>query len=128
MADRAARILLVDDAPLMRALLREILEGEGYEVSAEAVNGEEAIERYREIRPQVVTMDILMPGLDGIASLRAIRSMDAAARVVMVSAVGQEGLITEAMAAGAAAYILKPFNQAQVVTTLKKVVGDISWT
>lgn len=122
------KILLVDDAPMMRALLRGILEEAGFEVITEATTGEEAVELYRLIRPDVVTMDILMPGRGGIAALRVIRKMDPAARVIMVSAVGQDGLIAEAMTEGALAYILKPFNPDQVVKALRTVEEQMTWT
>ena len=121
----AMKILLVDDALMMRILLRGILEAGGHDVIAEAVDGETAVELYRNHRPDAVTMDILMPGRGGIDALRAIRDLDPEARVIMVSAVGQEGLIAEAMEAGAQAYILKPFNPDQVLNVMQKVRGSV---
>lgn len=122
------KILLVDDALMMRVLLRGILEAGGYDVIAEAADGEEAMELYRIHRPDVVTMDIVMPVQGGIETVRAIRSFDPEARVIMVSAMGQEVLIAEAMEAGALAYILKPFNPDQVLSVMQMVEGAPTWT
>ena len=117
------KILLVDDSLMMRTLLRGILEAGGHDIIAEAVDGEAAVELYRTHRPDAVTMDILMSGLGGIEALRAIRDLDPESRVIMVSAVGQEGLIAEAMEAGAQAYILKPFNPDQVLNVMGRFEG-----
>jgi two-component system chemotaxis response regulator CheY len=117
------KILLVDDALMMRILLRGILEAGGHDVIAEAVDGETAVELYRTHRPDAVTMDILMSGRGGMYALRAIRDLDPEARVIMVSAMGQEGLIAEAMEAGAQAYILKPFNPDQVLNVMGRFEG-----
>ena len=122
------KILLVDDALMMRVLLRGILEAGGYEVVAEATDGKEAMELYRTHRPDVVTMDIVMPIQGGIETVRALRIVDPEARVVMVSAMGQEWLITEAMEAGALAYLLKPFNPDQVLSVMRMIEGAPSWT
>ena len=122
------KILLVDDALMMRVLLRGILEAGGYEVVAEAADGKEAMELYRTHRPDVVTMDIVMPIQGGIETVRALRIVDPEARVVMVSAMGQEWLITEAMEAGALAYLLKPFNPDQVLSVMRMIEGAPSWT
>ena len=122
------KILLVDDALMMRVLLRGILEAGGYEVIAEATDGKEAMELYRTHRPDVVTMDIVMPIQGGIETVRALRIFDPEARVVMVSAMGQEWLITEAMEAGALAYLLKPFNPDQVLSVMRMIEGAPSWT
>ena len=122
------KILLVDDALMMRVLLRGILEAGGYEVIAEAADGKEAMELYRTHRPDVVTMDIVMPIQGGIETVRALRIFDPEARVVMVSAMGQEWLITEAMEAGALAYVLKPFNPDQVLSVMRMVEGSPTWT
>ena len=122
------KILLVDDALMMRVLLRGILEAGGYEVIAEATDGKEAMELYRTHRPDVVTMDIVMPIQGGIETVRALRIFDPEARVVMVSAMGQEWLITEAMEARALAYLLKPFNPDQVLSVMRMIEGAPSWT
>jgi two-component system chemotaxis response regulator CheY len=119
----AMKILLVDDSLMMRTLLRGILEAGGHDIIAEAVDGEAAVELYRTHRPDAVTMDILMSGLGGIEALRAIRDLDPESRVIMVSAVGQEGLIAEALESGARAYILKPFNPDQVLDVMRRLEG-----
>jgi two-component system chemotaxis response regulator CheY len=122
------KILLVDDAPMMRVLLRGILEAGGYDVIAEAADGEEAVALYRTHLPDVVTMDIVMPVQDGIETVRVLRKLDPEARVIMVSAMGQERLIAEAMEAGALAYVLKPFNPEQVLSVMQMVEGAPTWT
>ena len=122
------KILLVDDALMMRVLLRGILEAGGHDVIAEAADGEEAVELYRTHRPDVVTMDVVMPGQGGIETVRALRSFDPQARVIMVSAVGQEESIAEAIEAGALAYVLKPFNPDQVLSIMRMVEGVSTWT
>jgi two-component system chemotaxis response regulator CheY len=126
--EKVMKILLVDDALMMRVLLRGILEAGGYEVIAEAADGEDALALYRIHRPDVVTMDIVMPGQGGINAVRAIREADPEARVIMVSCVGQEELITEAMEAGALAYIMKPFKPDQVLSVMQMAEGAPTWT
>lgn len=120
----AVRVLIVDDALFMRNMLRGILEEEGYEIVAEAADGAEAVARYREVHPDITTMDIIMPVKNGIDALAEIRALDAGARVVMCSAVGQESLVQAAQQAGAVDYILKPFNPDRVREVLKRVTGD----
>ncbi len=115
------RILVADDASFMRQMIREIIEMEDYEVVAEAIDGIQAIEQYQEHRPDLVTMDIVMPKRSGIDALKGILELDAAARVVMCSALGQETLVMEALQAGAKDFIVKPFKPDSVLSTLKKV-------
>ena len=117
-----ARILVADDASFMRQMIREIVEMEGYEVVAEASDGIEAIDQFKNHHPDVVTMDIVMPRRSGIDAVKAILEFDPTARVVMCSALGQETLVTEALQAGARDFIVKPFKPDSVVTTLKKVL------
>ncbi len=119
----AARVLIVDDALFMRTMLRNIFVESGFEVVGEAANGNEAIERYRELRPDLTTMDIVMPERNGIDALRQIMAEDGRARVVMCSALGQESLIIEALEAGARDFIVKPFKPAKVVEVAQKVLG-----
>ena len=114
-------ILVVDDAAFMRMMIRDILAKEGY-VIHEAVNGRDAIEKYGEIQPDLVTMDITMPEMDGIASLREIRAGDPDARILMVSAMGQQKMIVEALEAGALDFLVKPFQPAKVLETVKKCI------
>ncbi len=112
-------ILVVDDAAFMRMMIRDILAREGY-VIHEAVNGRDAVEKYSELQPDLVTMDITMPEMDGITALRAIRDADTEARVLMVSAMGQQKMIVEALEAGALDFLVKPFQPTKVLETVKK--------
>lgn len=116
------RILIVDDAAFMRMMIRDILSREGFEIH-EATNGQEAVTSYEDLQPDLVTMDITMPEMDGISALRAIRSMDPAARVLMVSAMGQQKLIMEALEAGALDFLVKPFQPTKVVSTVQKCLA-----
>ncbi len=116
-------ILVVDDAAFMRMMIRDILARDGY-VIQEAVNGRDAIEKYRETRPDLVTLDITMPEVDGIEALQAIKQIDPDARVLMVSAMGQQKLIVDALEAGAADFLVKPFQPTKVLQTVKKCLED----
>lgn len=120
----AITVLIVDDAMFMRSMIKDILvNAQGrYEVVGEASNGREAVARYRELRPQLVTMDIVMPQLDGIEATREILKLDPAANVVMCSAMGQEALVVESISAGAKDFIIKPFTSERVLQVLAKVV------
>lgn len=112
-------ILVVDDAAFMRMMIKDILEQVGYEIH-EAANGREAIRLYDEIKPDLVTMDITMPELDGIEALRVIRESDPGARVLMVSAMGQQKMIIEALEHGALDFVVKPFQPTKVLSTVQK--------
>lgn len=112
-------ILVVDDAAFMRMMIRDILVKEGY-VIHEAVNGRDAVEKYGEVHPDLVTLDITMPEMDGISALREIKTKDPQARVLMVSAMGQQKMIVEALEAGAMDFLVKPFQPAKVLETVKK--------
>ncbi len=116
------KALIVDDAAFMRAMLRKILIEAGYECD-EAGNGREALVRYQDGRPDVVTMDITMPEMDGIAALKELKRLDPAARVIMCSAMGQETLVLDAIKAGAADFVVKPFKPDRVHAALAKVLG-----
>lgn len=117
------RVLIVDDALFMRNMLKEILNNSGrYEVIGEAANGQEAIEVYQKLKPQLVTMDIVMPVMDGIEATREILKLDPTARIVMCSALGQEPLVIESIAAGAKDFIVKPFSPDKVVKVLDQIV------
>lgn len=115
-------VLVVDDAAFMRMMIRDILAKEGYSIH-EAVNGRDAVEKYDELRPDLVTMDITMPELDGISALREIRAKDPGARVLMVSAMGQQRMIVEALEAGALDFLVKPFQPTKVLETVKKCLN-----
>jgi two-component system chemotaxis response regulator CheY len=121
-----ARILVADDASFMRQIIREILESEGHEIVAEASDGVQAVEEWKQHQPDLVTMDIVMPRRSGIDAVRAIIGIDASARIVMCSALGQETLVTEALQAGASDFIVKPFKPDAVIETLRRVLekGD----
>jgi two-component system chemotaxis response regulator CheY len=112
-------VLVVDDAAFMRMMIRDILSKEGY-VIHEAVNGRDAITKYEEIHPDLVTMDITMPEMSGLDALRAIRAKDPAARVLIVSAMGQQRMIVEALESGAMDFLVKPFQPTKVLETVKK--------
>lgn len=117
----AKRVLIVDDAAFMRMLLKDIVTKAGYEVAGEASNGKEAIEKYKELAPDVVTMDITMPEMTGIEATKEIIKMDPNAKIVMCSAMGQQMMVVEAIQAGAKDFIVKPFQQSRVVEALSKV-------
>jgi two-component system chemotaxis response regulator CheY len=117
-----ARILVADDASFMRQMIREIVEDEGHEVVGEASDGVEAIEEFKRLHPDVVTMDIVMPKRSGIDAVKGILELDPTARVVMCSALGQESLVSEALVAGARDFIVKPFKPEGVLATIQKVL------
>ena len=119
----AKKILIVDDAAFMRMMLKDILTKNGYEVVGEAENGAKAVEKYKEVTPDLVTMDITMPEMDGISALKNIRSIDSNAKVVMCSAMGQQAMVIEAIQAGARDFIVKPFQADRVLEAVKKVIG-----
>ena len=117
------KVLIVDDATFMRASIRMMLVKNGFEVVGEAENGLEGIQKYKELSPDVVTMDITMPELDGIGALKAIRQYDSKAKIIMVSAMGQEPMVMDAVVSGAKSFIVKPFKEDIVVQTLNKVLA-----
>ena len=117
-----ATVLVVDDAAFMRMLLRTILENNGFEVIAEAVNGEEAIQKYNEFKPDLVTMDISMPIMTGIEATELICKSDKNAKVVIVSAMGQDSIIRNAIVLGAKSFIVKPYKEDKVIETLRKIL------
>jgi two-component system chemotaxis response regulator CheY len=105
------RVLIVDDALIMRKRIREIAEEAGWRVAGEAVNGEEALIHYAEVRPDLVTLDIVMPRMDGVRTLKQLMQSDPAARVVMISAVNQREMLAECIQAGAIDFVVKPFER-----------------
>ena len=117
-----ARILVADDASFMRQMIKEIIESEGHEVIAEASDGVEAVEAYKEHQPDLVMMDIVMPRRSGIDAVKGLVQLDPSACVVMCSALGQESLVTEALQAGAKDFIVKPFKPELVASTIRKVL------
>lgn len=119
----ANKVLVVDDAAFMRMMLKDILNKNGFEVVGEAENGLQAVEKYKEIKPDVTTMDITMPEMDGISAVKQIKALDPGAKVVMCSAMGQQAMVIEAIQAGAKDFIVKPFQPERVVEALRKVIG-----
>lgn len=117
------RVLVCDDAIFMRTMVGEILTRAGYEVVGEAGNGNQAVQKYRELRPDLTTMDIVMPEMGGIDAVREIIGEDPSARIVMCSAMGQQGLVAEALDAGARDFILKPFQPSRVLEAVERVLG-----
>lgn len=116
-------IMVVDDASFMRSMIRDIFSRGPFVIAGEADNGVEAIRLYRELRPNLTTMDIVMPQMDGLSALREILKIDPAAKVVMCSALGQESLIAEAIEAGALDFIVKPFQPSRVLKVVQSVLG-----
>ncbi|WP_172251181.1 response regulator [Saccharibacillus deserti] len=117
-----AKIMIVDDAAFMRIVLKEMLNKLGHEVVAEAANGVEAFREYARVKPDIVTMDITMPEMDGITAVRKIKESDPDAQIIMCSAMGQQGMIVEAVHAGAIDFIVKPFQLERVEQALRKWV------
>ena len=118
------RVMIVDDALFMRAMLRDIFELAGWQVIAEADNGEQAIVEYRNHQPDLVTMDIVMPEMGGIDALKKILVEQPAARIVVCSALGQNNLILEALSAGAKDFIVKPFKSEQALEVAERVITE----
>ena len=119
-----ATVLMVDDSRTSRKMLRAVLESGGFEIVGEATNGEEGYLKYKELKPDVVTMDITMPNMDGIESLSLIKKANADAKVVMITAAGQESKMVTALKRGADEFITKPFQKKEVIDALKKLVGE----
>ena len=118
-----ASILIVDDAAFMRMMIKDILSKNGYTVVGEAENGIKAVEKFKELNPDLVIMDITMPEMDGIQAVKQIKSLNAAAKIIMCSAMGQQAMVIESIQAGARDFIVKPFQAERVLEAGKKVVG-----
>jgi two-component system chemotaxis response regulator CheY len=119
----AHRILICDDAIFMRTMIADILTGAGYEIAGEAESGLQAVERYKTIKPDLVTMDIVMPDMGGIDAVKAIVAIDPGAKILMCSAMGQQSLVVEAIQAGAKDFVVKPFQPARVLEAVQRVLG-----
>lgn len=116
------KILIVDDASFMRMMIKEILTDHGFEVVGEAQDGQIAIEKYKELRPDLVTLDITMPEMDGVTALKEIKKIDPEAKVIMCSAMGQQAMVIDAIQAGAKDFIVKPFQADRVIEVVKKTL------
>ena len=119
----AKRILIVDDAAFMRMMIKEILTKNGFDVVGEASDGAEAIEKFKELKPDLVTMDITMPEMDGISALKEIKKSDPSSRIIMCSAMGQQAMVIDAIQAGAKDFIVKPFQADRVIEAIQKALG-----
>ncbi len=120
----AVRVLVVDDAAFMRMMVKDILSKNGYEIVGEAENGAIALAKYQEMKPDLVTMDITMPEMDGITAVKEIKKVDPNAKIIMCSAMGQQAMVIEAIQAGARDFIVKPFQPDRVLEAVRKVVGQ----
>ncbi|MDE6983750.1 MAG: response regulator [Lachnospiraceae bacterium] len=118
-----ANVLVVDDAVFMRMTIRKMLEANGYTVAGEASNGVEAVQKYTELKPDAVMLDITMPEMNGVDALKRIKEFDANAKVIMCSAMGQQAMVAQAIQFGAKDFIVKPFEQSRVLAALERVLG-----
>lgn len=119
-----AKILLVDDAAFMRKVIKDTLTKNGYTEIFEAVDGKDACEKFDEIHPDLILMDITMPNMDGLEALKAIRGKDGNANIVMCSAMGQESMVIDAVRSGAKDFIVKPFKPDRVLKTVVSIIGN----
>ena len=119
----AKNVLICDDAAFMRMMIKDILSKNGYNVAGEAENGAKAVEKYNELKPDLVLMDITMPEMDGIQALKNIKAGDANACVIMCSAMGQQAMVIESIQSGAKDFIVKPFQADRVLEAVKKAIG-----
>ncbi|KAA0547927.1 response regulator [Bacillus suaedaesalsae] len=119
----AHKILIVDDAAFMRMMIKDILSKNGYEIVGEAADGMQAVEQYKEHQPDLVTMDITMPEMDGITALKEIKKLNPSAKVIMCSAMGQQAMVIDAIQAGAKDFIVKPFQADRVLEAIGKALS-----
>ena len=119
----AKNIMICDDAAFMRMMIKDILTKNGYNIAGEAENGAKAVEKYNELKPDLVLMDITMPEMDGIEALKKIKAGDPNAMVIMCSAMGQQAMVIESIQSGAKDFIVKPFQADRVIEAVKKVIG-----
>ncbi|MBQ4901281.1 response regulator [Paenibacillus sp. Marseille-P2973] len=117
------KILVVDDAAFMRLMLKNILSKQGYEIVGEAENGLEAVEKYKTLSPDLVTMDITMPVMEGVEAVRLIKQLDPNAKIIMCSAMGQQSMVVQSLQAGARDFIVKPFQEERVLESIRKTLG-----
>jgi len=119
----SSTVLVCDDAVFMRTLVSDILSQAGFTVVGEAENGKQAVEKYQQLKPDLVTMDIIMPEMGGIEAVKKITQMDPAARILMCSAMGQQALVQEALQAGARDFVVKPFQPSRVLEAVQRVLA-----
>ena len=117
------KVLICDDAIFMRTMVGDILQQAGFEIVGEAESGVQAIEKYRALKPDLVTMDIVMPDMGGIDAVREITKLDPGARVLMCSAMGQQALVVEALQAGARDFVVKPFQPSRVLEAVERILS-----
>ncbi len=116
------KVLIVDDAAFMRMMIKNILSKSGYDIVGEAENGVQAVAKFKELKPELVTMDITMPEMDGITAVKEIKKLDPKAKIIMCSAMGQQAMVIDAIQAGAKDFIVKPFQPNRVLEAVQKVV------
>ncbi|MDA7978637.1 MAG: response regulator [Pirellulales bacterium] len=119
----AKKLIVTDDAMIIREMIKDAVSEDGWQVAAEATNGQEAIDRYAETRPDAVTLDLVMPEFDGLHALRGIMELDPDARVLVVSALDQKEILKDALRLGAKDFIVKPFQKDRLVGALNKVAA-----
>jgi two-component system chemotaxis response regulator CheY len=119
----AKRVMVVDDAAFMRMMIKDILTKNGYEIVGEAENGLKAVERYKELQPDLVIMDITMPEMDGIQAVKEIKKINPDAKIMMCSAMGQQAMVIESIQAGARDFVVKPFQSDRVIEAVQKIIG-----
>jgi two-component system chemotaxis response regulator CheY len=117
------RVLIVDDAAFMRMLLKDMVTKAGFEIVGEAINGKEAIEKYKELNPDVVAIDTIMPEMNGIEATKEIMKLNPNAKIIICSAMGQQMMVMEALQSGAKDFVVKPFRQDKITETLSKVMS-----
>lgn len=117
-----ATVLVADDAIFMRATIKKMLEDNGHSMVGEAADGEETIEKFLELKPDLIILDITMPGMGGIEALKRIKGMDSAVKIIICSAIGQQEVIAKAIECGAEDFIVKPFKEAQLIAAIEKVM------
>jgi len=119
----AKGILIVDDAAFMRMMIKDVLVKNGFTIAGEAENGLKAVDKYKELNPELVIMDITMPEVDGIQAVKEIKKIDPSAKIIMCSAMGQQAMVIEAIQAGAKDFIVKPFQAERIIEAVKKVLS-----
>jgi len=119
----AKGILIVDDAAFMRMMIKDVLVKNGFTIAGEAENGLKAVDKYKELSPELVIMDITMPDVDGIQAVKEIKKIDPSAKIIMCSAMGQQAMVIEAIQAGAKDFIVKPFQAERIIEAVKKVLS-----